>query len=46
MKKQKGFIETTAIIMVLVFVGIVGSHELKKNKTAEAENVQVAHQAK
>lgn len=46
MKKQKGFIETTAIVMVLAFIGIITSHEMKKNQTAEAESVQVAHQAK
>lgn len=44
MKKQRGFIETTMIVMLLVFVGIVGSHEASKKKQAEVEQQKTAQQ--
>jgi hypothetical protein len=34
MKKQKGFIETTAIIMLLAFFGIIWSHSAAVGKDA------------
>ena len=42
MKRMKGFItgiEVTLVVMVLAYVGIVGSHALKGEKAPESQPV-------